>query len=206
MPPLSIYPARSIAKNPIPLMNRSFLALAFTFLTFGLLADGGFSAKNLFGASDKRYVRDVDGVTPLNKTTGRFEILSGGAVISPVTDGTGNAFAADGIFALGIVNIPGTSGGGSALVNIRAWDNQFGATFADAVASGGHFGEFQVLVTGLGEGISPPASDAFEGFRSFALNTANLQPLGTVTASVIGQGQVQVTPVKLYYEPSESIP
>ncbi len=205
MPPLSTYPARPTAKNPIPLMNRSFLALAFTFLTFGLLADGGFSAKNLFGAADKRYVRDVDGVTPLNKTTGRFEILSGGIVISPVTDGTGNTFAVDGIFALGIVNIPGTSGGGSALVNIRAWDNQFGTTFADAVASGGHFGEFQVLVTGLGEGISPPAADAFEGFRSFALNTANLQPLGTVSTTIAGQGLVQVSPSKQYYEPSEFV-
>ena len=188
-------------------MNRLLLAFLVTLLALqsALLADGGFSAKNSFGASDRRYLLDVDGVTPLGKGFGRFEILSGGVRISPVADGTGSTFYADGLFALGIVTVPGTTAGSSATVLVRAWDNRFGATYADAVATGGHFGEFQCLVTGLGEGISPPSTDAFAGFKSFALNTANLLPLGSINASVTGQGTVGIAPAKALYHPSEPV-
>jgi uncharacterized repeat protein (TIGR02543 family) len=188
-------------------MHRFLLALLTVLLTgsIPLRADGGFSAKNSFGVADRRYILDADGVTPLSKSFGRFEILSGGARISAVADGTGSTFYADGLFALGIVTIPGTTAGSSATVVVRAWDNRFGATYADAVASGAHFGEFQCLVTGLGEGISPPSPDAFLAFQSFALNTANLLPLGSLATSVTGQGAVTVAPAKALYHPAEPV-
>ena len=190
-----------------PIMRRFLLALLALCLTgsFALHADAGFSAKNSFGVGDRRYILDADGATPLSKSFGRFEILSGGARISAVADGTGSTFYADGLFALGIVTIPGTTAGGSATVLVRAWDNRFGATYADAVASGGHFGEFQCLVTSLTDGISPPSSDAFLAFQSFALNTANLLPLGTISSSVTGQGTVSVAPAKALYHPAEPV-
>ena len=189
------------------MMHRFLLAILTVLLTgsITLRADGGFSAKNSFGVADRRYILDADGVTPLSKSFGRFEILSGGARISAVADGTGSTFYADGLFALGIVTVPGTSAGGSATVVVRAWDNRVGATYADAVASGGQFGEFQCLVTGLGEGISPPSSDAFAAFQSFALNTVNLLPLGSLTTSVTGQGSIIVAPAKALYHPAEPV-
>ncbi len=186
-------------------MKRLLIPLLYFVLALCVRADGGFSAKNNFGVSDKRVILDVDGVTPLSKGFGRMEIVAAGKIITSVTDGTGSQMYADGMFALGIVNVPGTTAGSSATIVVRAWDNRFGATYADAVASGGHFGEYQLVVTGLGEGISPPSADAFAAFQSFALNTANGKPLGSVTPSVTGQGQVQISPNKVLYHPSEVV-
>ncbi|HAB19808.1 MAG TPA: hypothetical protein PLX89_14610 [Verrucomicrobiota bacterium] len=86
------------------------------------------------------YVRDCSfsGVPPLlSKAVGRVELLAlDGTVLSPISDGTGNMLAFDGIFSLGVIPIPGSTPGQPASVILRVWDNSTGATYATALERG----------------------------------------------------------------------
>ncbi len=75
------------------------------------------------GTSDKAFIRGLD-MAPLAKALGSVEIL----------DMTGHVIrsgrlAAAGIFAFGVVEIPGTVPGGNGVITIRMWDNSTGVSY-----------------------------------------------------------------------------
>jgi hypothetical protein len=177
------------------------LAVVTMFLTGGcrLFGQGTFSVKNL-GAGFDQTLFESDGVTKIPKASGRIEILYKGSVITSVRDGTGNGFLTDGIFALGVFTLPDVPVGGSAVVEVRVWDNATGSTFATATSTGSEL----VEVSGLGGGIVLPAN--FARFKGFSLGcdfcggvpAAPLQeiafaPLPPVVAAVFPFGPIRLT-------------
>lgn len=78
------------------------------------------------GGTTKAFILGLDRL-PMAKALGSVEILdSTGHVIRS------GRLAAPGIFALGIVEIPGTVPGGKGQITIRVWDNSTGETFDTA--------------------------------------------------------------------------
>jgi len=97
------------------------------------------------GGTTKAFVLGRDGL-PMAKAIGSVEIL----------DVTGHVIrsgrlAAAGIFALGVVEIPGTVPGGNGQITIRIWDNSTGATYDTAEI------KLSTVVSlfGLGGGVIP---------------------------------------------------
>jgi len=135
----------------------------------GGLVTGTFNCSNNFipsGASEKAFVLGPDGA-PLGKATGRVEILAAdGSVLSTVQDGTGNPLAADGLFFLGVMSVPGGSLGGAGRVTLRAWDSASGATFAEASVKG----QTAINLPSLDGGIKPPDNLSDSDFRGLRLS------------------------------------
>jgi len=135
-------------------MKKQLLAVLSLAAAFSALGQGTVNVNNNFNlpnSGPKAFVNLSPGVV-LPKALGRVEVLdSGGQVISSVKDGTGNAFGADGLFFLGVTEVPGTVSGGSGSIVIRAWDSSSGSTYSLATAKA-----FQVVtLTGLGGGLTP---------------------------------------------------
>jgi hypothetical protein len=100
------------------------------------------------GTSDKAFIRGLD-MAPLAKALGSVEIL----------DVTGHVIrsgrlAAAGIFAFGVVEIPGTVPGGNGVITIRMWDNSTGTSYESAFAKGSTV----VSLVGLGGADFPMPS------------------------------------------------
>lgn len=134
-------------------MNKTLITILATITCLGALAQGTFNAVNTYtppGGSSIAYVRGVDGL-PLSNVNGRIQITTtDGTVINTVKD----TFAAPGVFALGVLEVPGATT--TANLIIRSWDITSGATYADALIKG----EVAVTVTGLGSNATgaPPAT------------------------------------------------
>jgi hypothetical protein len=126
-------------------------------------------------------IYDVDGTTGL-AGTGYTAQLFGGAqgtaadqltALTPATDfRTGNA--AGFINSPGAVVVTGVAGGGTATLQVRAWDNQGGTltSFDDAMAAGAAYGSSDPFdVAGLGDpSASPPTTPPnLVGLTSFSL-------------------------------------
>lgn len=85
---------------------------------------------------------------PIPKEFGRVEVL----------DSNGNllksgGFVRDGIFNLGVVEIPGSTPGGAASIFIRAWDSRIGVSSEFWAKE-----RTTVVLSGLGGGAIPPPS------------------------------------------------
>lgn len=89
-----------------------------------LTAQGTFFARN----DSTTLVLREDG-TKMPKVVGRVEIVFQGIVLSTAK----NTFAADGIFVLGPITVPGVGAGGTATITVRVWDSSVGAAFDEAV-------------------------------------------------------------------------
>lgn len=138
-------------------MKKSILAFGLVALSLSAFAQGTFNGKN----TSTSPVLGADGLR-LSKVTGRVEILVGGTVLSTAK----NTFAADGIFSLGVITVPGAAAGSTASVTVRAWDTSAGATYAAAFASGSGFASSTFDVVGLATGTTPPpAMDNFTGLK-----------------------------------------
>ncbi len=128
---------------------------------------GSFNAKNSATLSP---LLGVDGLK-LTVANGRFEVLFGDTLLSTAK----NTLAADGVFAAGVLSVPGIPAGGTAAITVRAWDVTAGATYALAQAAGTGFASATFEVVGLGGDLTPPpALDNFKGLRlsSTAINQA----------------------------------
>ncbi len=128
---------------------------------------GSFNAKNSATLSP---LLGVDGLK-LTVANGRFEVLFGDTLLSTAK----NTLAADGVFAAGVLSVPGIPAGGTAAITVRAWDVTAGATYALAQAAGTGFASATFDVVGLGGDLTPPpALDNFKGLRlsSTAINQA----------------------------------
>ncbi len=130
-------------------MFGTFLA---TLLPIVSLAQGTVRMSNDFtvpGARRKAIVGFDSG--PLSKEFGRVEVLdSAGQRI--VTGG----LIAEGIFSLGVIEVPNAPVGGAGTIVLRAWDSRDGATWEDAAAFGSRYGWLKVALQGLGGGAIPP--------------------------------------------------
>lgn len=141
-------------------MNKLLVTIIGLAAGLSALAQGNVNINNNFtaaGASAKAFVignqdTPYSGL-PMPKALGRVEVLdSNGNIINGPADGTGKTFGADGLFFLGVTDIPGTSAGGSGSIVIRSWDSSTGSTFATALTKG----QTVVTLTGLGGGAIPP--------------------------------------------------
>ena len=82
------------------------------------------------GGTAKAFILGLDGL-PMPKALGSVEILdSTGHVIRS------GGLATAGIFAFGIVGIPGTVPGGNGEITIRMWDNSTGTSYESATVRG----------------------------------------------------------------------
>lgn len=168
-------------------MNKLLLAVITLAASLTALAQvGTVNLNNNYtapGASAKAFVNLNSGL-PLPKAVGRVEVLdASGTVISPVKDGTGNALTADGLFFLGITEIPGSSSGGSASITIRSWDLSTGATYASAIAKGSTL----VTLTGLGGGTTPaPGLGVAGNFTGLTLSPSDIPEPSTVALAALG--------------------
>ena len=129
---------------------------------------GDFSARNLIG-TEKRYILDPAG-NPLAAAAGAVEFLANGSVF--LTGG----LVEDGVFALGVAAIPGSSIGGVATITVRAWDKTTGATFDAATIRGSE----AFMVGPLGGDLNPPA--VLANFQSLQLTVSSSIVPGTFSA------------------------
>jgi hypothetical protein len=121
------------------------------FLVFGVsaLGQGMVNIHNNFtpqGSSTKAYVIGMDN-QPLAKAVGRVEVLDSNGVILK-----SGGFALPGVFALGIIEIPGTFPGGTGVISLRFWDNSSGSSYDTAMSRT----QVQVQLSILGGGTLPP--------------------------------------------------
>lgn len=132
-------------------------------------ADGTFNCTNNFvptGASEKALIMGPDGA-PLSRSVGRVEVIgSDGSILSSAKDGTGNPLGADGIFALGVMSVPGGRLGGSGRVTLRVWDSSTGATYDEASVRG----QTSISLPSLDGGIKPPDNLSDSDFRGLCLS------------------------------------
>lgn len=130
-------------------MNKILLTIIGLAAGLTALAQGNVNLNNNFnapGASAKAFILGLDG-QPLAKALGQVEVLdSTGAVIKS------GGLGANGLFFLGVTDIPGTSPGGAGSIIIRSWDSSTGATWEAATVRGTAL----VTLTGLGGGAIPP--------------------------------------------------
>jgi len=120
-----------------------------------LTAQGTFFARN----DSTTLVLREDG-TKMPKVVGRVEIVFQGIVLSTAR----NTFAADGIFVLGPITVPGVGAGGTATITVRVWDSSVGATFDEAVLYGRADGAtFDVVGLGTGTTLGPSMANFFKG-------------------------------------------
>ena len=133
-------------------MNKIFATLVTLAATLTALAQvGNVNLNNNFTppeATSKAYVLGWDGL-PMAKAVGAVEIVDSlGNVIKA------GGFGANGLFFLGVTEIPGTTPGGAGTITIRAWDTSTGSTYGTATY------RLQTIVnlTGLGGGAIPPPS------------------------------------------------
>lgn len=97
------------------------------------------------GSSQKAFLTDYAGAL-LPRGSWQLEVLDvNGALIKSGT------LAVDGLFFLGVIDIPGTQPGGSGSVILRGWDKSTGSSYSSASIRG------QVLIslTNLGGGTIP---------------------------------------------------
>jgi hypothetical protein len=168
-------------------MNKLLLAVITLAAGLTALAQGTVNLNNNYtpaGAAAKAFVNLSTGV-PVPKAQGRVEVLDAtGAVISSVKDGSGNLFGADGLFFLGVIEIPNTVAGGGATISIRSWDSLTGATYdaatSKAIAS--------VTLTGLGGGLTPtPTLGVAGNFTGLSLSAGPIVPEpSTVALAALG--------------------
>src|SRR5439155_12596884 len=100
---------------------------------------------------------DVNGVTALAGPTYSAQVYAGATSNSLHAAGQSATFQMGDLagyyFMDQPVPIPDVPSGQTAYVQVRAWDNQFGATFEEARALGGTFGKSEILPVHL---IGPP--------------------------------------------------
>lgn len=100
------------------------------------------------GSSQKAFLTDYAGAL-LPRGSWQLEVLDvNGALIKSGT------LAVDGLFFLGVIDIPGTQPGGSGVVTLRGWDKSTGSSYSSASIRG------QVLISlrNLGGGTIPAPS------------------------------------------------
>lgn len=126
-----------------------------------LAAQGTFNARN----NSTTLVLRGDG-TKLSKAVGRVEIVYQGIVLNTAK----NTFAADGIFSVGVMTVPGVGAGGTATITVRVWDSSVGATYDAAFFSGGaNAATFDVV--GLATGSTPPPA-MFNFFKGLTVGSS----------------------------------
>lgn len=161
-------------------MNKILLTIIGLAAGLTALAQGNVNLNNNFtapGAAAKAFILGLDG-QPLAKAVGQVEVLDAtGAVIKS------GGLGANGLFFLGVTDIPGTSPGGAGSIVIRAWDTSSGATWDAAQVRGSSI----VTLTGLGGGAIPPpglgTAGNFTGLQLAAIpepSTVALAALGLV--------------------------
>lgn len=133
-------------------MNKILLTIIGLAAGLTALAQGTVNINNNWtpaGSATKAFVNAPDG-TPLAKALGQVEVLdSTGAVIKS------GGFGANGLFFLGVTEIPNSSLGGSASIVIRCWDSSTGATYDTASVKGI---TPIITLTGLGGGTTPASA------------------------------------------------
>ncbi|MFO1459009.1 MAG: PEP-CTERM sorting domain-containing protein [Verrucomicrobiota bacterium] len=162
-------------------MNKILLTIVSLAAGLSALAQvGNVNLNNNFiptGGTSKAFIVGLDS-QPVAKALGSVEILdSNGNVIKS------GGLGANGLFFLGVTDIPGTTPGGAGSIIIRAWDNSTGSSFASASVRG----QAIVTLTGLGGGaIPPPGLGAAGNFTGLELklvpepSTVALAALGMV--------------------------
>ncbi|MBX3732489.1 MAG: PEP-CTERM sorting domain-containing protein [Verrucomicrobiae bacterium] len=123
-------------------MNKILLTIIGLAAGLSALAQGTVNLNNNFtppGGTARAFILGVGGA-PLAKALGQVEVLSGESVIAS------GGLGADGLFFLGVTDIPTTS------ITIRAWDTSSGASYASALIKN----EALVTLTQFGGGATPP--------------------------------------------------
>ena len=114
--------------HPIPSMSWErilFCAAALGICSLAHGQVGNFRFRNDFappGVGHLAYIEDYR-LGPMSKEFGRVELLDENRNVLK-----SGGFVRDGIFNLGVVEIPGTTPGGAAGVIIRAWDSRIGVS------------------------------------------------------------------------------
>lgn len=161
-------------------MNKILLTIIGLAAGLSALAQGTVNLNNNFtppGGTARAFILSPTG-TPLAKALGQVEVLSAdNAVIAS------GGFGADGLFFLGVTEIPGIAAGGSGSIILRAWDSSTGSSYQDALVRN----QTIVTLTGLGGGATPPPALGVAGnFTGLSLevipepSTVALAALGLV--------------------------
>lgn len=145
-------------------------------------AQGTINASNA-GAFGVRpvYVETVGGA--LAGTSVMVELWAGATENSLALLKSGSILA-NGLFGLGTIAIPDVALGGTAIVQVRAWDTAKGATY-DASTLRGFSDTFSVVTGGAGSPATTPA--ALGNFQSFAIVTVP-EPATLALAGIGGFG------------------
>ncbi len=145
-------------------------------------------------------IYDIDGATPLAGPAFLAQVYAApvGDSLQPLGSPIPFATIRPGYFVGPTVPVPGTTPGGSAMVQVVAWRASDGATFALADHVGGHVGSSEVFeVFGLGNPNPPgnPVAAVMFGLHSFSLAVVVPEPsvleltLAAATVLALGRGR-----------------
>ena len=130
--------------------STSFLLLCSSLLT-ALAQNGNINFNNNFvpsGSSTKAFLTDSSG-HPLPRGTWQVEVVDTlGNVLKSVP------LAVDGLFFMGVINVPGTVPGDSTVVTLRGWLKSSGSSYDTASWRA----QQRIQLRNLGGGATPPPS------------------------------------------------
>jgi len=168
-------------------MNRNCIRRWLAFLLFGVsaLGQGTVNIHNYFipqGSATRAFVLGMDH-QPLAKAVGRVEVLDANGMVLK-----SGGFALPGIFALGVVEIPGTLPGGTGLISLRFWDSSSGASYDTAL----YRTQVQVRLSTLGGGTipSPPLEVAGDFTGAWLATPIAISAL--ITEVIPGENSVRI--------------
>ncbi|MBU6398999.1 MAG: hypothetical protein KGS61_01650 [Verrucomicrobia bacterium] len=147
------------------------------------------------GQTPARAVYDVDGKTPLAGSSFLAELYAAapGNSLQPILSSiTPFSTAIPGYFFGDILDIPGTTPAGTAVVQVVVWRASDGATFAEANHPGAHVGissVFQIApLAGDHLGSAPPALYELESFSLYVVPEPSMATLDLLAACGIAFG------------------
>ena len=165
--------------------NCIWRSLAFLLLGLSALGQGTVNIHNNFtpqGSSTKAYVLGMDN-QPLAKAFGRVEVVdSNGEVIKS------GGFALPGIFALGVVEIPGTVPGGGGRIVLRFWDSSSGSSYDTAM----YRTQVPVQLSILGGNALPPPSLEVAGDFTGAWLGTPISTIANINEVVLSGDSVRI--------------
>ncbi len=149
---------------PIEMTNFASFQLA----AVNTATQGVFSAKNLIDGKAVPIL--APNGTPLPAASGAVEFLVGGTVF------LSGWLVEDGVFALGVASVPGTTVGNIATITVRAWDKTTGSTYDTATVRGSE----TLQVGPLGGNLIPPVP--LSNFQPLQLQGSSSTSPGTFSA------------------------
>lgn len=166
-------------------MKKTIMAIICAAATVGAYAQGTIAFQNIGGGVNAPVTMDGTGVG----TDFMAQLYAGSDAASLAAVGSPVAFAGNGFFSGGTLNIPGVAPGATGTFQVRAWDSASGGSFEAATAAAGIVGESNVFQNDTGGAGAPPGPPGFltnlQGFSVAPVPEPTTIALGLIGAAAL---------------------